>query len=166
MENSTQSGLPKLTIVQSDRLLNRLVLKDHRQNLSYLISEFNSFKLASKPLSKRSVQRKLNFLQYSRWKVAKTPTNSKTNRKSRLEWCKLCKTCTVNQNCKSVIFSDEKLFWAQMTAYMCGGKWMKRGDWSVWGCVPYEMGDLGSRFHSGVVFVIRESGHLNQLMVI
>ena len=43
---------------------------------------------------------------------------------------------------------------------------MKRGDWSVWGCVPYEMADLGSRFHSGAVFVIRESGHLNQLMVI
>ena len=105
VENSTRSGRPKLTSVQSDRLLNRLVLKDRRQNLSDLTSEFNS--LASKPLSKRSVQRRLHFLQYSRRKVAKTLTISKTNRKRRLEWCRLYKNWTVNQNWKSVIFSDE-----------------------------------------------------------
>ena len=52
VENSTRSGRPKLTSVQSDRLLNRMVLKDRRQNLSDLTSEFNS--LASKSLSKRS----------------------------------------------------------------------------------------------------------------
>ena len=43
---------------------------------------------------------------------------------------------------------------------------MKSGDKSVWGCVPYEMADLGFWFHSGAVFVIRKSGHLHQLMVI
>ena len=38
VENSTRSGRRKLTSVRSDRLLNRLVLKDRRQNLSDLTS--------------------------------------------------------------------------------------------------------------------------------
>ena len=62
VENNTRSGRPKLTSVQSDRLLNMLVLKDRRQNLSDLTSKFNS--LTSKPLSKRSVHRISHYIQY------------------------------------------------------------------------------------------------------
>ena len=39
--------------------------------------------------------------------AAKTLTISKTNRKRPLQWCRLYKNWTVNQNWKSVIFLDE-----------------------------------------------------------
>ena len=66
-----------------------------------------------------------------------------------------------------MIFSDEThVVLGTVTAYMFGGKQLKSGDRSVWDCIPYEMADLGSRFHSAAAFVIRESGHLRQLMVI
>ena len=94
-------------------------------------------------------------------------TISKTNRKRLLKWCRPYKNLTVNQNLKSVIFSDEtQVVLGTVTAYMFGGKQLKSGDRSVWDCIPYEMADLGSRFNSGAVFVIRESGHLHQLLVI
>ena len=105
VENDSRSGRPKLTSAQADRVLNRLVKKDRRQNLSDLTAEFNNS--VPKALSKRSVQRRLHFLNYSRRKVAKTLTISKVNRKRRIEWCRLHKNWTVDNNWKSVIFSDE-----------------------------------------------------------
>jgi transposase-like protein len=105
VENGSRNGRLKLTSVKADRVLNRLALKDRRQNLCDLTSEFNNS--APNALSKWSVQRRLHFLNYSRRKVAKTLTISKVNRGRRIEWCRLDKNWTVDLNWKSVIFSDE-----------------------------------------------------------
>ena len=105
VENDSQIGCPKLTCVQADRVLNRLVLKDGRQNFCDLTSEFNNS--VPDALSKRSVQRRLDFLNYSRRKVAKTLTISKVNRERRIKWCGVSKNWTVEKNSKSVVFSDK-----------------------------------------------------------
>lgn len=103
--NNARSGRPKLTSDQSDRVLNRLVFKDCRKSLSDLTSELN--KTIPNPLSTRTVQRRLHFWKYNRRKVAKTLTISKVNRVKRVKWCRDHKNWSVNQNWKTVIFSDE-----------------------------------------------------------
>lgn len=103
--NNARSGRPKLTSDQSDRVLNRLVLKDRRKSLSDLTSELNNS--MPNPLSTRTVQRRLHFLKYNRRKVAKTLTISKVNREKRVKWCRDHKNWSVDQNWKTVIFSDE-----------------------------------------------------------
>ena len=100
IENDPRSGRPKKMSVQSERILKRLVLRDRRQNLGDLTEEFNCS--VPRPVSKRSVQRKLHLLSYTRHKVVTTLTISAVNRKRRIDCCKNHKNWTVD-----IIFSGK-----------------------------------------------------------
>lgn len=58
-------------------------------------------------MSTRTVKHRLHFLKFNRRKVAKTLTISKVNRVKCVKWCRDYKNWSVDQNWKTVIFSDE-----------------------------------------------------------
>ena len=108
IENKHRSGRPRITSVQGDRTLIRLIKKDRRQSLKDLTKEFNNS--IPEHVSKRTVQRKLHSQRFKRQSVSKQLTISERNQKMRVKWCRECIHWTVNQNWKSVIFSDEMQF--------------------------------------------------------
>ena len=58
-------------------------------------------------VSSRSVRRRLRFSGYTRRKVRKVLTFNTVNRRKRVSWCRNGLKWTLDQNWKSVIFSDE-----------------------------------------------------------
>ena len=73
VENDSQNGRPKLTCVQADRVLNRLVLKDGRQNFCDLTSEFNNS--VPKCFVKTVSSKKIGFLKLFTTKSSEDSNN-------------------------------------------------------------------------------------------
>lgn len=105
VENVNRSGRKKKTSAQADRVLFRMVRNNRRQTLNELTSRYNE--QTETELSSRTVRRRLFDEGFKRKRVSKATTISKINREKRKRFCREKRGWTVNENWKSVIFSDE-----------------------------------------------------------
>ena len=90
---------------RGNTLLSRIVKSNRRKSLDDITSIFNES--CPRAVSRRTIQRKLHELGYSRRRVAKTLGVREYNKKRRCGWCKERLLWTVNRQWKNIIFSDE-----------------------------------------------------------
>lgn len=152
VENRPRKGRPRFVTVRGERTLSRLVKNARRTTLKDITADFNN----STPIkvSRRTVQRTLHFLGYTRRSSRKSIGIRNVNKKKRIAWCRGKLHWTVNNQWKKVMFTDE-----MMVVIKPDGKfkvWRKSSEkWRpeclghfapmssatikimVWGCITY-----------------------------
>lgn len=143
---------------RSLRTLSRIVLGDRRKTLRDITAEFNT--AIGADCSCRTVQRTLHSLGFKRRVVRKKVVVKEVNRKLRKKWCLARLHWTVNNQWKTILFSDEMMIDLKNTGKVT--LWRKASErWRpecigivqdppcsrlkimVWGCVSYYgVGDL------------------------
>jgi transposase len=84
VENKPKTGRKKLVTERGDRVILRSVKVNRRETLRDLTNIVN--KRLPRPVSTRTVRRRLKFHGYTRRRVRKTLTVSLKNRKNRVNW--------------------------------------------------------------------------------
>jgi transposase len=107
-ENPVKRGCCSKVSARDERHLGRLVRTDRRQTLSDITAEFNQGREASKVCAKRTVQRHLHKLGFSKRTVRKTIIIKEQNRRLRMQWAR-SKLIWDIENWKDIIFSDEMM---------------------------------------------------------
>lgn len=105
VENKPKTGRKKLVTERGDRVILRSVKVNRRETLRDLTNIVNE--RLPRPVSTRTVRRRLKFHGYTRRRVRKTLTVSLKNRKNRVNWCRGKLAMSVQLYWKRVIFSDE-----------------------------------------------------------
>ena len=90
---------------RGNTLLSRIVTSKRRKSLDDITYIFNE--MCPRAVFRRTIQRKLHELGYSRRRVAKTLWVREYNKKRRCGWCRERLLWTVNRQWKNIICSDE-----------------------------------------------------------
>jgi transposase len=104
VEKTERPGRKRVVGDRGNRVLSRLVKKNRRQTLSDLTDKFNES--VPEKVSQRTVRR-LKEQKYQQCSVSKKIMISKPNCVNRISWCRSKLRCTMEDNWKQVIFSDE-----------------------------------------------------------
>ena len=104
-ENKQRSGRPSVVSERDNTLLSRIVKSNRRKSLDDITLIFNE--RCPRAVSRRTIQRQLHELGYSRRRVDKTLGVREYNKKMRCGWCRGILLWTVNRQWKTIIFSDE-----------------------------------------------------------
>lgn len=107
IENLPRTGRKKTVTKRAENALSRVVKSNRRLSLKDITSEFNGRVPA--PVSRRTVQRNLHNLGYTRRSVRKKIGIREVNKKKRVAYCREKLLWTVETNWKKVIFSDEMM---------------------------------------------------------
>ena len=104
VENQHRSGRPSFLTERDSRRLGSVVKSNRKRPFQEFFSLFNEFR--TRPVSKRTFQRKLYEERYRKCVVKKAIRIRAENVKKRPAWCKLNRHKTVTDHWKRVIFSD------------------------------------------------------------
>ena len=124
-----RSGRPSVVSGRGNTLLSRIVKINRRKFLDDITSIFNE--RCPRAVSRRTIQRKLRELGYSRRRVAKTLGVREYNKKRRCGWCRERLLWTVKRQRKNIISR-----WKDLCVEKAGGKvaWYLFGllKWWTW----------------------------------
>ncbi|CAG2250206.1 unnamed protein product [Mytilus edulis] len=151
-ENVPRSGRRKTVTKRAENTLSRIVKTSRRSTLKDITKEFNTRTPAK--VSRRTVQRKLHELGYTRRSVRKKIGIRVVNQKKRVVYCRSKLHWTVNNQWKKVIFTDEMMMvikpdgtlkvWRKSNEIWrpeCLGYVAQRPSTNlkimVWGCITY-----------------------------
>ena len=105
-ENKPRKGRSKFASKRGERVLNRIAKTLRRATLKDITSEFNRTPVK---VSRRTVQRTLHSLGYTRRSVRKSIGIRNVNKKKRISWCRGKLHWTVNNQWRKVVYSDEMM---------------------------------------------------------
>ena len=106
-ENKPRKGRAKFVSKRGERVLNRIVKTSRRATLKDITNEFN--RRTPVKVSRRTVQRTLHSLGYTRRSVRKSIGIRNVNKKKRIAWCRGKLHWTVNNQWRKVVYSDEMM---------------------------------------------------------
>ena len=92
-ENIPRAGSKKIVTKRAENTLYRVVKTSRRATLKDITAEFNDCTPVA--VSRRTVQRKLHFIGYTRRSVRKKIGIRTVNKKKRIAWCRGKLYCTV-----------------------------------------------------------------------
>ena len=141
-ENIPHAGRKKIVTKRAENTLSRVLKRSRRETLKDITVEFNERTPVA--VSRRTVQRKLNFFGYTRRLVRNKIGNRIANKKKRIAWCRGKLQWTVGSQWKKVILTDE-----MMIVLKPDGKlkvWRKSSE--VWRpeCLGYVAEPLSTNF--------------------
>lgn len=150
--NKTRSGRPPKMDDRSCRILNRSIREDRSATLVDITNKFNNQNHVQ--VCKRTIQRALYKFDYKKRSIRKKLGVRAVNRLRRVHWCRTHLTWTVQNNWRTVIFSDEMKVVVSGTGLV--KVWRTRGEayrpeclgyvkpycgkqltMMVWGCITY-----------------------------
>jgi transposase len=109
-KNCDGKGRKKIVTGRSENMLStisRIVKTSRRATLKDITADFNA--RTPVPVSRRTVQRKLHVMKYTRRSVRKKIGIREVNKKKRMAWCRGKFHWTVENQWKKVIFTDEMM---------------------------------------------------------